>query len=170
MIPVQHQSDDPALVGILELIRSSFAYMDNRIDPPSSMHQLDLNDVADQCQEGEVWSIGDPPLACMLLKYKEEAVYLGKLAVAENYRRKGFAKKLIEVAENRARLRRLSFLELETRVELTDNHRTFARLGFEKAGEGAHSGYDRPTFIVMRKPVELIYSHAGFSIMTPTLA
>ena len=42
-------------------------------------------------------------------------------------------------------------LELETRIELTENHETFAALGFVKVSEGAHPGYDRTTFITMRK-------------------
>lgn len=153
MIPVRHRPDDPELVNILELIRTSFAYMDNLVDPPSSMHRLELDGVAEQCRQGEIWSIGEPPISCMLLNYKQDSVYLGKLAVAEQYRRRGNAKMMIEVAEERARLRHLPFLELETRVELSDNHNTFTRLGFKKVGEGAHAGYDYFTFIVMKKPV-----------------
>ena len=42
-------------------------------------------------------------------------------------------------------------LELETRVELTENHRTFESLGFNKVAEHAHEGYDHPTYIRMRK-------------------
>jgi ribosomal protein S18 acetylase RimI-like enzyme len=42
-------------------------------------------------------------------------------------------------------------IELETRVELTENHRTFESLGFEKVSEHAHEGYDRPTYIRMRR-------------------
>jgi len=153
MTPVRHRQSDPELVNILELIRTSFAYMDNLVDPPSLMHRLELDGVVNQCRQGEIWSIGKPPIACMLLNYKQDSVYLGKLAVAALYRRRGFAKKLIEGAEERARLRHLPFLELETRVELGDNHYTFTRLGFEKVGEGAQAGYDYSTFIVMKKPV-----------------
>lgn len=35
--------DDPCLAEVLALIRCSFAYMDGRIDPPSSMHRLTLS-------------------------------------------------------------------------------------------------------------------------------
>ena len=127
--------------------------METRIDPPSSMHRLSLDDVAEQCERGEVWSIGDPPQACMFLKYKVGSLYVGKIAVAENQRGKGLARKLVQVAEERARALALPFLELETRIELVENHRAFERLGFEKTSDGSHPGYDQPTFIVMRKPV-----------------
>ena len=35
-------------------------------------------------------------------------------------------------------------LELETRIELTENHAAFAALGYVKTGKTAPSGYDRP--------------------------
>ncbi|SLN34598.1 hypothetical protein ROH8110_01726 [Roseovarius halotolerans] len=47
----------------------------------------------------------------------------------------------------------LSGLELETRIELTENHETFRRLGFVKSGEGAHKGFERSTYIIMRKNI-----------------
>jgi MoxR-like ATPase len=45
------------------------------------------------------------------------------------------------------------FVELEARIELTENHETFAALGFSRVAESAHPGFDRPTSITMRKPV-----------------
>ena len=44
-------------------------------------------------------------------------------------------------------------LELETRIELTENHAAFARMGFIKTAETSHEGFDRTTSIVMRAPV-----------------
>lgn len=153
MPTIRHQAGDAALPEILELIQTSFAYMDGRIDPPSSMHRLKVEDIASQCRSGEVWSVGSPPIACMFLRTNNDAMYLGKIAVSEEFRGKGLATHLVGIAEARARSLALPFLELETRIELTSNHRTFEKLGFTKIREGAHTGYHRPTFIVMRKPV-----------------
>ena len=36
----KHSPGDDALSAILTLVQQSFAYMDGRIDPPSSMHKL----------------------------------------------------------------------------------------------------------------------------------
>lgn len=151
--PVRHSPTDSGLADILKLIQTSFAYMSARIDPPSSMHRLGLEDIAGQCDVGEVWSIGQPPVACILMKIKLDALYIGKLAVSEKWRRTGLARNLVVLAEDRARHFGLSWLELESRVELLDNHAVFASLGFRKTGEGRHTGYDRPTYIIMRKPV-----------------
>lgn len=143
--------DDPRLDGILALIQRSFAYMEGRIDPPSSMKSLTRDNIADQCTTGEVWVIGDPPLACMFLRERNGRLYLGKLAVDATARGKGLARTLVAVAHERALKRGLRELELEVRIELTENHTTFAALGFTNAGTGAHPGYDRPTFLTMRR-------------------
>jgi len=145
--------NDPRLQQILELIQMSYAFMAGRIDPPSSMYKLNIDDISNQCRIGEVWSVGDPPQGCVFLTFNENALYLGKIAVLESVRREGLAKKLIEVAELRARSRNLKHLELQVRIELIENHEAFGSLGFLKISEGSHAGYDRSTFIVMRKDV-----------------
>ena len=153
--PVRHTATDPTLGDILQLIKTSYAYMQDRIDPPSSMHRLTVADIARHCDTGEVWSIGTPPMACMFLNPQSDSLYLGKLAVSVAHRHQGLARTLITQAARRAQAHGKTFLELETRIELTENHQAFARLGFVKTAHAAHPGYDHPTFIVMRKPVGL---------------
>ncbi|WP_171177482.1 N-acetyltransferase [Ruegeria sp. HKCCD8929] len=144
-------ADDPNLAGVLSLIRTSFAYMEGRIDPPSSMHRLTMETVHQQATEGEIWAIGAQPDAVIFLTPHPGCLYLGKLAVAEARRGSGLARQLVELAEARAQEMGLDALELQTRVELVENHATFARMGFVKTGETAHPGYDRATSITMRK-------------------
>lgn len=139
--------------AILTLIQDSFAFMDGRIDPPSSMHRLTPEDIAAQAQQGGVWVIGQPPIACVFLTVKPGALYIGKLAVARNQRGKGLARALIDTAETRARALGLPMLELQTRVELTENHATFRALGFQETGRTAHPGHDRPTSLTFRRAV-----------------
>lgn len=144
-------TDDPA--GTLALIRAAFAYMDGRIDPPSSMHRLTGADVSRQAAEGEVWLIGptEAPEACVFLTPKPHALYIGKLAVSIAARRRGHARALIALAESRAHALGLPALELQTRVELRENHATFRRLGFTRTGATAHPGHDRPTSFTFAK-------------------
>lgn len=152
--PVRITADDPSVPGILDLVQRSFAYMEPRIDPPSSMHRLSVDSIQDECVQGEVWAIEQPAYACVFLTEKDDCLYIGKLAVSETMRGQGLARRLIDLAANRARAKRLQMLELSTRIELVENHHTFSRLGFLKTGEDRHAGYERPTFIIMRKPVE----------------
>lgn len=139
--------------ALLRLVQQSFAYMDGRIDPPSSMHRLTADSIAKHTRDQEVWIIGSPkaPVACVFLTEKPDSLYVGKLAVAESHRGKGYARALIACAEARARAKGLPALELQSRIELTEIHATFARMGFVKSCEDAHAGYDRPTSITMRR-------------------
>lgn len=147
-------AQDPASwQAVLSLIQSEFAYMQGRIDPPSSMQHLTLTALATQAETGEIWTLGTPPLACVFLTRKAEALYIGKLAVRADQRGRGLARRLITQAEARARALGLRWCELETRVELVENHASFRAMGFVETARKAHAGFDRPTSITFRKPV-----------------
>ena len=78
---------------------------------------------------------------------------MGKLAVADAHRGNGLARRLIAVAEARAREMGLPVLELQTRVELAGNQAAFRAMGFVEVGRTAHPGYERPTAITYRRAV-----------------
>jgi ribosomal protein S18 acetylase RimI-like enzyme len=138
--------------GVLALIQRAFAGMEGRIDPPSSLHRLTAGGIAAQAMTGEVWVV--PPMqACMFLTPKQGRLYLGKLAVEPALQGRGLARLLVALAEERARAMGLAVLELETRIELTENHAIFARLGFVETGRKAHPGFDRPTSITFAKQI-----------------
>lgn len=146
---------DPALwPTILALLHEAFAYMEGRIDPPSSLYSLTGDDLSRQAETGEIWIIG-APVACVFLTPKPGALYIGKLAVAAKCRGQGLARQLIDRAEERARRMGLPALELQTRVELVENQAAFRKLGFLEVGRTAHQGFDRPTSITYRRPVAL---------------
>lgn len=146
----QDPHDWPAL---LALITRAFAGMEGRIDPPSSLHRLTPQGIARQAEEGEVWVIGTPPVACIFLTSQADALYLHKLAVDPGAQRQGHARRLMVLAETRARALGLPALELSTRVELVENHATFRALGFQQVAETRHDGYDRTTSLTFRKVV-----------------
>ncbi|MFC6636459.1 GNAT family N-acetyltransferase [Sulfitobacter sp. JBTF-M27] len=149
----RHQANDAALREILTLIRESFAYMDGRVDPPSSMHRLTLDTLQTHAETGEIWSLGPPPAACGLFTPMSHALYIGKLSVARIARGQGLARRLIEHAALRARSHELPVLELQSRVELTENHAAFQAMGFHEVGRTAHHGYAAPTSITFRRSV-----------------
>lgn len=142
--------DWPALI---DLLQRSFAYMEGRIDPPSSLRHLTAANLAHLSQNAEIWVIGTAPLACMILTPKQDRLYLGKLAVDKEHRGKGLARQLITQAEVRAAAMGLQVLELQTRIELVENHATFTRLGFVETARSAHEGYDHPTTLTFQKTI-----------------
>jgi N-acetylglutamate synthase-like GNAT family acetyltransferase len=140
---------------LLALILSSFAYMNDRIDPPSSALKLTPATLADKaCAEIAYAAMqGDTLSGCIFLRPEEDCLYIGKLAIAPESQGRGVGRRLLAVAEQAAQDRGLASLRLETRIELVENHDIFSRWGFEKVAENAHPGFTRTTSIEMRKPV-----------------
>ena len=137
------------------LLSDAFAYMDERIDPPSSMHRLDVAAVAAKAAEEELLLAREEDMlvGCAFLRPVDETFYLGKLAVLPARRGGGIGRALVRRAQGLAAERAVEAIELQVRVELVENRRFFEALGFRKTGESAHAGYSRPTSITMRSVI-----------------
>ncbi|AUX74767.1 MULTISPECIES: GNAT family N-acetyltransferase [Sinorhizobium] len=138
---------------LLALILKSFASMDGRIDPPSSAHALTVESLRQKSRDevGFVVANGADLLGCVFLKPEPDCLYIGKLAIDPGHQGKGLGRQLLTAAEETARSLGLPALRLQTRIELTENHATFAAWGFVETGRSAHPGFTRPTSIEMRK-------------------
>ncbi len=143
--------NDPALLQVLKLIQESFAFMTGRIDPPSSMHHLTLQDLTEKAQTDWILGMGDPIKACVVASPRHHALYLGKMAVDQSLRGQGIARALVKACEGIAVDLRLDRLELQAWIELMENQLVFTRLGFVKTVEGSHPGYTQITEITMQK-------------------
>ncbi|SCB46778.1 Acetyltransferase (GNAT) family protein [Rhizobium lusitanum] len=139
--------------ALLDLILASFAYMNGRIDPPSSALALTPQSLREKARNEIAYVAldGDKIAGCVFCRVEPDSLYIGKLAVLPTAQRKGICKRLLTYAEADARERGLAVLRLETRIELTENHATFAALGFAKTAENRHPGFDRTTSIEMQK-------------------
>lgn len=138
---------------LLALIRRSFAYMDGRIDPPSSMHRLTIDSLKEKVLAEIVFLAcdGGRIVGCVFCRQEARCLYLGKLAVLPERQGSGIGRSLLAAVEREAMARSLAALRLETRIELTENHARFRALGFEKTAENRHPGFDRTTSIEMTK-------------------
>lgn len=154
-MPPRRLSPHDDMAPVLRLIQTAFAYMDGRIDPPSSMQRLTVAGIAEQARLGDVWVIGPQPVACMFLTPQPGQLYLGKLATHPDARGQGHARTLLALATRRAKALHLPVLSLKTRVELTENHAFFRALGFRETGRTAHPGFDRPTTLIFTKKITL---------------
>ncbi len=139
--------------GLLALILRAFDYMNGRIDPPSSALALTPETLRDKAQAETAFlaHIGDRMVGCAFLAEKADHFYLGKLAVDPDSQRRGIGRALMQAAEAHVRAAGKPEIELQTRIELTGNHRAFERLGYLETARTAHPGFDRPTTITMRK-------------------
>ena len=138
---------------LLALLRRAFAFMEGRIDPPSSLGRLDADGLAAKARAQRCFLAfrGARLAGCVFCQPRSDCLYLGKVAVDPDLQGQGIGRALLARAEAEARALGLPALELQTRIELVENHRAFARLGFLRVGETAHAGYDRPTSTTMRK-------------------
>ncbi len=142
-------------VALHALLVLCFASMEGRIDPPSSLVSMTpdtLRAKADAETLLTLWQ-GETLTGCGYLADTGDALYLGKLAVHPAHRGRGLLRRIVEEADTIARRLGRPALELSTRVELTENHAAFARLGFTEIARTAHPGYDRPTSVTMVRPV-----------------
>ncbi|WP_353472134.1 GNAT family N-acetyltransferase [Salipiger sp. H15] len=139
--------------GLLALILGSFAYMEGRIDPPSSAGRLTPESLRARAREEHLYVAGTPLMGCAFFAEQPDALYIGKLAIAPGAQGKGLGRAFVAEAEALARRLGLPRLRLETRIELTQNHAAFARFGFSRTAEKAHPGFTRPTSITMEKPL-----------------
>ena len=148
--PVDFSDWEPVRALIVE----AFSSMHGRIDPPSSALRLTAVSMAEDAGKGALFlaKLGGALVGCVFVRPQNGTLYLGKLAVRPDKHRQGIGRALIAAARTEAGTLGLASLELQTRIELIENHAAFARMGFVRTGETAHPGYDRPTSITMRAP------------------
>lgn len=140
---------------LLQFIHEAFAYMDERIDPPSSLHRMTAQSLREKAEKEilVLAKLDNVLVGCMFCRVEPNCLYVGKVAVSVAHQGQGIGKRLFQTAFELAKQRDLPELELETRVELIENQQAFGRLGFKQTGTSAHEGYDRPTSIIMRAKV-----------------
>ena len=149
-----HRATDPYdWAALLALIQRAFAVMEGVIDPPSSAHRLTVDSLKDKARDeiGLTAEVDGRLLGCAFLRPEPDFLYVGKLAVSPEAQGSGIGSRFLTEAEAIARDLGKPTLRLETRIELTGNHRRFGTWGFVRTAEKSHAGYDRITFIEMQK-------------------
>jgi N-acetylglutamate synthase-like GNAT family acetyltransferase len=137
--------------ALADLIRHCFARQTVVTDPlPSALRESGDN-IRKHFADGGGGAVFEGPAACLLWAEEDGGLYIGRVAVHPDWRGRGFAKRLLAMAEGEARHRGLPRLHLSTRLVLIDNRRLFAACGFVETTEEAHPGYAAPTFVNMEK-------------------
>ena len=135
------------------LLDWAFAPMAARIDPPSSMTRLTPKLLAEKAGDELLLTCmsGDVLVATAFVRPEAGWAYIGKIAVQDKWRKRGITRRMLDIVEAHGRKAGWSYLELQVRVELTENLATFGALGFVETARTAHAGYDRPTSVTMQK-------------------
>jgi predicted N-acetyltransferase YhbS len=82
-----------------------------------------------------------------------DALYIGRLTVAPDWRRRGVAGALIDAAKDEARRLKVKHITLRARIMLPGNVALFRRHGFAVVAAETHAGFSAPTSYAMEWPV-----------------
>jgi ribosomal protein S18 acetylase RimI-like enzyme len=140
--------------AVATLIRVAFAAQPVMPDPPMSALRITADDIAAHLSRGGGGAVveTDGALAgSALWEAKDGGLYISRVAVAPECRRRGIAQTLMHAAEAVAVAQGLPHLHLSTRLALQNNRRLFAACGFVEAAQTAHPGYHHPTSVAMIK-------------------
>ncbi|HTS91864.1 MAG TPA: GNAT family N-acetyltransferase [Stellaceae bacterium] len=146
-------SEDSA--AIAEIMRTAFAEHRGKILPDSSALRETAESAAEFLRTGQVFlaEIAGRPIGCVQAKLEGDTVYLGRLSVLPESRRRGVAAGLMARVEDYAREVGAASVMLKVRIALSQNQRIFLSRGYREVGRETHAGFDRPTSIRMQKPV-----------------
>jgi ribosomal protein S18 acetylase RimI-like enzyme len=112
--------------------------------------------IAEHLQDGggAIVEDGGAMVGALFWNEEEAGLYIGRLSVHPEYRRRGIARALMEAAEHEARQRGLACLRLGVRLALEDNRRFFASCGFTETTLHGHEGFRGPTWVMMERRLE----------------
>jgi ribosomal protein S18 acetylase RimI-like enzyme len=117
------------------------------IDPPSGVLKEAEADFAARLRKETCFIVEvDGGLAAsMFCAVDGDALYVGRLAVAPSFRRRGIANALMDAAKAEARRVGAKRMTLGCRIVLTSNLALFRRHGFVIVGHETHAGFSAPT-------------------------
>jgi predicted N-acetyltransferase YhbS len=146
-------ADAPAVAA---LIRQAFASITPPLVPSPSASRETEASVADSIAKGggAVAEVAGRIIGSALWDERDGGLYIGRVSVAPDFRRRGVARALVMAGEAEARRRGMPRVHLATRLALVSNRQLFASLGFRETALHAHDGYDHPTWVDMEKPLD----------------
>jgi GNAT superfamily N-acetyltransferase len=142
-------TDAARVTELHALVQDAFAVL--VIDPPSSALKETAADFGARLRRETVLvaEADGRLIGSVFCAPHGDALYVGRLAVAPDWRRHGVAGALIEAARNEARRIGAKRITLRARIALPGNVALFRRHGFVILGEESHPGFTQPTSYAM---------------------
>ena len=127
------------------LVRRAYAlYVPRMGQEPAPM----LADYAALIDAGELQVLEEAgsPVALIVLRRDEDAIFVENIAVDPQIQRKGHGRTLLAFAEDEARRLGLTAIRLYTNAAMTENLAYYPRLGFRETNRREEDGYRRVFF------------------------
>jgi len=134
----------PALASDLPAVRSlAWAayekYLPRMDRPPAPMRE----DYGVLIGGGTLWVIGAPVVAMVTLTEDGSTLHVDNLAAHPAVQGTGIGRQLLDYAEEAARERGISRLELYTNEVMTENYSLYGHFGYREIGRITEDGYRR---------------------------
>lgn len=125
------------------------------LDPPSGADRETVAAVRRDLEThgGALARAGARPVGCLRFAAEHGHLHVRRVAVLPELQGKGIGRELMRWAENHAAAKGLPEVTVGVRLALPANLAFYKRLGYEVVAEHAHVGYDRPTWVSLRKSV-----------------
>ena len=152
---VREAHSDDASVLHDTLVRA-FSEYEGRLDPPSGVHSETIASVRDKVNEGGalMCEVGGEAAGCVFYAPKAGYLYVGRLAVVPEYRRRGMGDLLLRASERRAAELGLSHVRLGVRLALGKLRAYYEARGYVPIGFRSHAGYTEATYVEMEKALD----------------
>jgi ribosomal protein S18 acetylase RimI-like enzyme len=130
---------------IRDIVTAAYTrYLDRMDRPPAPM----LADYAAEVALGRLWVAGEPVAGLIELAGPGEggtsdSLHIANVAVHPAAQGTGLGRRLMEFAEEQARQRGLTRLDLYTHEVMTENQAIYARLGYRETARRTEDGYHR---------------------------
>lgn len=144
-------------VGVLlEILLRAYREYEGRLDPPSGVHSETVTSIRGKLAEGGalVCEVGGVAAGCVFYAPEAECLYVGRLAVVPEYRRRGIGDLLLRASERRAGALGFARVRLGVRVALGKLRAYYQARGYIPIAFRSHVGYTEATYVVMEKALE----------------
>jgi predicted N-acetyltransferase YhbS len=137
--------------AIAAILAAAFAAYDGKLQPRPGALSETAESIARKLADHRAILAEAAGVAVGSIVYRRdgEGFYLGRLGVLPAWRGRGVGAALVEAVADAGRREGARRISLNVRLALPGNVVFFRRLGFREAGQGAHPGFDRPTYWVM---------------------